>query len=179
VDADGTTASSARGRRADNGALPGQLSGTRIAHAELNALAQLPFGRSYSDYSLYVSVEPCCLCIGAAIQTGIGKVEYAWADAYAGAARCMSVTNPQVQRKRIDIAGPASDRTGWVAGLLVAVHYALDRTGLDHVTEPWRDAEPDLFSFAEQDSVLAAFEQARGEGATLDAALARVGRSRA
>ncbi|MCK9893010.1 hypothetical protein [Frankia sp. AgB32] len=50
--------------------MPGQLAGSRIAHAEVNALAQLPMG-SFADHELYTSVEPCCLCMGAALQTGI------------------------------------------------------------------------------------------------------------
>jgi tRNA(adenine34) deaminase len=103
VDADGHIVASGRGRRLDADPSPGQLSGCRIAHAELNALARLPMAASYGDHSLYGSVEPCCLCMGAAIQTGVGRVAYAFDDPYAGAAHCMSVHNPQSARRVVTV----------------------------------------------------------------------------
>jgi tRNA(Arg) A34 adenosine deaminase TadA len=49
VDPLGRLDAGARGRRLDSEQTPGQLSGTRIAHAELNALALLPTRGSYGS----------------------------------------------------------------------------------------------------------------------------------
>jgi tRNA(Arg) A34 adenosine deaminase TadA len=149
LDGTGHLVARARCRRADSGPVPGQLSDTRIAHAEVNVLAQLPFGRDYADHELYATVEPCCLCMGAAIQTGVGAVHYAWADAYAGAASCLTVDNPQVRRKALSVHEPPGGTVSWLAGLLVAVHYEIDVSRrLDHVTRPWKAVEPELFAQA-------------------------------
>ena len=42
LDADGRVATRGRGRRYASDTVPGQLSNSHLAHAELNALAQLP-----------------------------------------------------------------------------------------------------------------------------------------
>jgi tRNA(adenine34) deaminase len=48
---DGAIAAAGRNRRHDRDAPAGQLAGTSLAHAEVNACAQLPPGR-YGDYTL-------------------------------------------------------------------------------------------------------------------------------
>ena len=40
----------------------GQLGGSRLAHAEVNALLALSSGQTYEDFTLYTSLEPCHLC---------------------------------------------------------------------------------------------------------------------
>jgi tRNA(Arg) A34 adenosine deaminase TadA len=137
LDGTGHLVARARCRRADSGPVPGQLSDTRIAHAEVNVLAQLPFGRDYADHELYATVEPCCLCMGAAIQTGVGAVHYAWADAYAGAASCLTVDNPQVRRKALSVHEPPGGTVSWLAGLLVAVHYEIEVYGRAARKKSW------------------------------------------
>jgi tRNA(adenine34) deaminase len=148
VDPLGTIVAGARGRRLDSDQTPGQLSGTRIAHAELNALALLPMNASYGHHTLYSSVEPCCLCLGAALQTGIGHIVFAFEDAYAGAGRCMTVTNPQAGRKFPEVDPAVAGPTQRLAALLLMVHYRVHRPALPHVTEPWERTEPELAEVA-------------------------------
>ena len=111
---------------------------------------------------------------GAAFQTGVGEVSYAWADAYAGAA-AMTVPNPQMALKALRVTGPADGEAAQVAGLLIAVHYALDNPGMDHVTNPWRAAQPGLFALAERAPVLAAFSAGRRGGGSWRDALGGLG----
>src|SRR5690348_10834728 len=64
VDGSGQRVSSGRNRRRESGAVPGQISGSNLAHAELNALASLPPG-DYPQHVLYTTLEPCLLCTAA------------------------------------------------------------------------------------------------------------------
>jgi tRNA(Arg) A34 adenosine deaminase TadA len=148
VDPLGRIVAGARGRRFDSEQTPGQLSGTRIAHAELNALALLPTNASYGNHTLYSSVEPCCLCLGAALQTGIGRVVFSFEDEYAGAGRCMTVTNPQAGRRFPAVDSSVGGPTHRLSALLLMVHYRVHRPALPHVTEPWERTEPELAQVA-------------------------------
>src|SRR3954451_884060 len=57
VDGHGTIIAEGRNRFGEQDPPAGQLAGTALGHAELNALAQLPFG-SYEHYVLYTSLDP-------------------------------------------------------------------------------------------------------------------------
>ena len=63
IDADGEIVSRGRSRVFDapDGSSP--LAGTFMAHAEMNALANLPVGK-YVGYSLLTTFEPCLMCAG-------------------------------------------------------------------------------------------------------------------
>jgi tRNA(Arg) A34 adenosine deaminase TadA len=71
VDRAGAVVAAGRGRRYEAMAPPGQLAGTHIAHAEVNALAQLSAQRHWADTLLLTSLEPCVMCHGAAIQSAV------------------------------------------------------------------------------------------------------------
>jgi len=148
VDAAGQIVAEGRGRRLEREVVLGQLSGTRIAHAEVNALARLPTEGSYGDHTLYASVEPCAMCMGAALQTGIGRVVYAWADHFAGAAHCMKVDNPQVARRSLRVEGPAGAAASRLSGLLCLVHYQRDRAPLPHVLDAHERGAAELAALA-------------------------------
>lgn len=64
------------GRDVDGGA----LAGTPLAHAEMNALAELSVGTSFAGHRLYTTFEPCLMCASAIVQIHIGNVCFAAAD---------------------------------------------------------------------------------------------------
>ena len=84
IDAAGAIVAEGRGRRYEPAAPPGQLAGTHVAHAELNALAQLGADRHYEDHALLTTLEPCGMCHGAAVQATVGSLAYAGSDPYGG-----------------------------------------------------------------------------------------------
>jgi tRNA(Arg) A34 adenosine deaminase TadA len=60
------------------------LSGSRLAHAEVDALAQLPVTDRYRDHVLYSTLEPCLLCTAATLLATVGRIEYAASDPFGG-----------------------------------------------------------------------------------------------
>ncbi len=58
---------------------PGPISSTYMAHAEMNALAQLPVSRG-QRYSIYSSFEPCYMCTSALLFYRIERVDFASVD---------------------------------------------------------------------------------------------------
>jgi tRNA(adenine34) deaminase len=79
VDGDGAIASRGRSRRAERTAPVGVLAGSRLAHAELNALAGLSVSIP-ATYALYTTLEPCLLCASAAVISRVESLYFAGPD---------------------------------------------------------------------------------------------------
>ena len=93
VDAAGQIVSRGRNRIEDPDAPLRQTFGSQLAHAELNALLALgPRPPDVNDYAIYTLVEPCPLCLGAIYMSGVRKIYYASADAYAGSTNLLGKT---------------------------------------------------------------------------------------
>lgn len=73
----------------------------RISHAELNALLRLDTSKyDYRDVKLYTTMEPCPMCMGTAVMTGIRHLDYAARDPYCGSVHwCMD--DPYVKTKEL------------------------------------------------------------------------------
>lgn len=79
ADGGGRIVARGRNRRHDPRGDEHSLQGTRYAHAEMCALAALPPGPC-NQYTLYTTFEPCVMCAGAIMLSGIPRVRYATAD---------------------------------------------------------------------------------------------------
>ncbi len=152
LDGDKQVVTRGRGRRYALDGVQGQLSNSHLAHAELNALAQLGPTRRYEDHVVLTTLEPCVLCVGAAVMATVGRVEYAGADPYAGAAH-LKLGNAHTARLMPVIVGPAEGTLGSLGALL---HYAfyVERSPGGAVAAAYRESMP---------SFVAEFE---GEGFT-------------
>jgi len=170
LDGSGAVVGQGRSTRHEDVVVPGQLVNSRIAHAEINALAQLPCrGVSFQDHVLFTNVEPCCLCMGAALQTGVGVLYYGWRDPYAGAATSMVVNNPQISRRSFTVVGPADEVVEAVTGLLVTCHYFYRRPGRGAAGVVWREERPDLVAAAADPSVASVISRAVEREVSVDA----------
>lgn len=70
------------------------LHGSRLAHAEMNALVGLgQSGIAAESCTLYSTMEPCMMCMGAIRMMRIGAVHFAAHDPFAGGA-CLVETAP-------------------------------------------------------------------------------------
>lgn len=78
-----------------------------IDHAEIIALRKLSTFQGDIDkneITLFTTLEPCLMCFGAMILSGIGRVVYAYEDVMGGAAMCdLSVLNPLYKDHEIAI----------------------------------------------------------------------------
>jgi len=76
-----------------------QQSKTQIRHAELNALlsAGMPLWENHDKAVLFSTVEPCPMCLGAAVMADVQHIVFAAHDEVAGA-RHIVEHNPYVAR---------------------------------------------------------------------------------
>ncbi len=89
-------------RLGSNGIIPNE-----VDHAEITALRNL--GNSGLNIertwaSLYCTMEPCLMCFGAILLSGIGRIVYAYEDAMGGGTNCdLTYLSPLYQDNRIEI----------------------------------------------------------------------------
>lgn len=127
---------------------PGQLSNSAVAHAEMNALVQLPLG-VYGDHTIWVTLEPCLQCIGGILLSSVGAVAYAGADAlWAGVERVPEL-NAFAARRWPPRSGPRNDEFGVLAELL-AFSFHLERYRDGAFLSSQRAARPDIAALAEE-----------------------------
>jgi tRNA(Arg) A34 adenosine deaminase TadA len=142
---DGRIVATGRNRVADTDAPVGEMFGTSVAHAELNALAQLPF-RCPRELVLTTTLQPCLQCSAAIRMAPIAVVRIAGADPLWDGCGDFSALAPWLARREpVPTEGPRSDEVG-VFGVL------LSRFGLGLIL-PVEEAlralgEGDLIDFA-------------------------------
>lgn len=127
---DATGAIVARGRNRITEEHAGTVAGSRLAHAEIEALMQLPSSSRYVDHTMHSTLEPCLLCFGALSVSRLGAVAYAAPDPYAGACH-VQIEIPLVQNGPIAVTGPMQ---GWPALLSQTLVIANWHTR----ASPWR-----------------------------------------
>ncbi len=118
------------GRNAVDGAAdPPLVSGSLLAHAEINALIWLRDGRErHAGYRLVSSLEPCPLCAGAFRMAGLGALTFIGADPFNGATWLLT-SDQYPGRRPVEIAGPRADRAGRLAAGLVVAYQQRRRPG--------------------------------------------------
>ncbi|MEV5877235.1 nucleoside deaminase [Streptomyces sp. NPDC052101] len=87
-DPEGHVVAAGRNRSRETDAPPGQPAGTDLAHAEINALAQLPAGRRHPGHRLHTTLEPCLPCGSALIHAHVPQVGGAIGARWARRGRC-------------------------------------------------------------------------------------------
>ncbi|SRR5712691_1218952 len=141
-----------RNRLFETDAPPGEVAGSRVAHAEMNAIAHLGVAERYPDCVLWTTLEPCPMCIGAAWLATIGTVRYAGNDVYAGASRLIEAQLERTDRVRRDpltIEGPLEGPIGVFAELLHIEWFLVTRPQ-HRVTDLFRKHRPELVALAER-----------------------------
>ena len=153
TDAGGTTIARGRNRMFDPAPFEGQISGSRVAHAEINALVQLGTERRYGDCTLWTTLEPCAQCIGAAWLSTIGRVVYAAADVYGGASRLIERQIEAADSARsfpMEVEGPLDGPLAVFSELLHVAFFVARRPANDLVLTAYRERRPELTALAER-----------------------------
>ena len=143
----------ARGRNHinDKAALPGQICGNELAHAEINALLAVNCAPAEChQMGIYTTMEPCPLCMGAIYMSGIRQVYYACRDAYAGSANLLGST-AYLSRKPVKAFGPQrNDLENILAAIQtedILVKFPGQRS---RVLEEWRQVYPQGVALGER-----------------------------
>jgi tRNA(Arg) A34 adenosine deaminase TadA len=121
TDASGLIVATGRNRRAEQSGPVGQLAGTALAHAELNALTALTPGVDHRAYTIYTTLEPCLLCTAAVLHTRVGFVRYAAPDPQVHGLRGIPELNQHARDRWPQWDGPLDDEFAVLGGLLPAV----------------------------------------------------------
>lgn len=142
---------SGRNRIFDKSAPLKQVAGSKLAHAEINALLQIPpDDENVGTYSLYTAVEPCPLCSGALYMSGIREVHFAARDSHAGSTNMYGKT-AYLARKAMRVFGPTRELEAVV--LVLNMDYFL-RQSSRHPTgilmDHWQNDCPQAVSIAQK-----------------------------
>ena len=151
IDESGHVLAQGRNRLGEERKVDGVISGHRLGHAEVNALLALPEmpAGSHKTLTLFTTVEPCPMCLGAALMAQVGHLAYAASDLWAGHSEALTKTFYPSQRPLTVSRAPAELGR---ACMLWQITFHLDR-GLpgDHgFFAVHRAAEPELFAAAER-----------------------------
>ena len=117
------------------------LAGSHLAHAEVLALGGLSSQRSYPEHVLYTTLEPCLLCVGAAVMSNVGRVVFAGTDPYGGATGFPADLNAYLRRCGTTFSGPFDDELGTFAAAL-HVEFYLRRKPDGHVVAAYEEHVP-------------------------------------
>lgn len=134
------------------------------------ALALLPPVRHYEDHVLLTTLEPCCMCLGAAVQSTITQLYFAGRDPYGGASGLV-VDTPQARRRPLTVAGPLPGLWGRFAELL-HVRWLLDFGASEPVLAEQRRGIPGIYEVAAHPATGDLFGRLKGDSAGVEGALA-------
>lgn len=148
VDAEGVIVAQGRARSMERPDAPGQLAGATVAHAEINALGQLPAG-PHPAHTVYTTLEPCVMCTGAIVIAGIASVQYAGADALWSGLERLPEINAFVARRWPTRSGPRHDEFGILATLLPLLFY-VERYPSGDTAASHESAAPELLALARE-----------------------------
>jgi tRNA(adenine34) deaminase len=138
-----------RNRIADPYSIDEYISGTKVSHAELNALVQLPESMPTHDLTLYSTLEPCPLCVGALVMSNIRTVTFAGGDAWAGSTQLLE-NNEYLRSKKTRVLPnphPAMDDVSLIWLCLWELEYNSD-LAQNAVLKRYQQRHPRVFVVA-------------------------------
>jgi len=127
----------------------------KLAHAEVNCLfAVKDMSISFYNSTLYTTVEPCPLCMGAIYMMGVRNLQYAVADPYAGSTNLLSTTDYMKVKPVIVVAMPGQAHVTLMAALnFYFFFFEAERRGdqwfaQNDVTRLWQASYPAAHALA-------------------------------
>lgn len=88
---------------------PGRISWSKLSHAEVNTLLQVSAHdhQNIRAFTLYTTLEPCPLCIGAFVMSNVRNLRFAARDGCAGSVSLLQASE-FISGKHIAVYGPES-----------------------------------------------------------------------
>jgi tRNA(Arg) A34 adenosine deaminase TadA len=146
TDPTGAVVATGRNRLLETEAPPGQVAGSTVAHAEVNALASVPVGRG-RHLAIWSTLEPCLQCSGAIVMAAVPVVRFAGGDPLCDGLAGIAGCTPFVADRWPALHGPRPDRFGTLGALLPLARFVtLDRG--DVVVTAYTARHPDLADLA-------------------------------
>jgi tRNA(adenine34) deaminase len=145
VDGAGRTVGRGRNRNGETDGPVGQIAGSNLAHAEVNALATLPPG-DYPEHVLYSTLEPCFFCTLALRHSHVGAVRFAAADPMWRGIEELPALNPHLRRRWTRRDSAIGGRWGNLAMVLLLVQ-ALE-SAADSIVDCYATTSPDALRIA-------------------------------
>jgi tRNA(Arg) A34 adenosine deaminase TadA len=149
------------------------LAGTSLAHAEMNALAKVPWLTDRHDrLTLWTTLEPCLMCAGAIRLSRIAEVRYLVADPiFEGAQRAREL-NEFIASGWPEVIGPVGDPLAALGILFPAHLFAFwddpSLRGTSSVNGAWAGTFPRITSLASDLASSGELVRAAQEGASLE-----------
>ena len=125
-----------------------QIARSGLAHAEINAVIGLPSDRTYEHLTLLTTLEPCHLCLSAAVTVRLGSLHYAAPDPYGGAVGKLCPSHDH-RAHPVDIQGPLEGLAGRLPEALAVAHF-LWRVPDGSVVGFYRDNRPEVIAAAQR-----------------------------
>ena len=148
VDGVGPIVTAGRNRVAQTQRAPRTLSGNMMAHAEMNAFAELDTFNA-EGLHLYTTLEPCLMCAATAMQLKVAHVHFAAVDEfYAGMDELWGKHSVTAER-RSPTTGPFDDQLAGFARLLPMI-YTLEHFPGRSAEQLARSTHPGLAGLADR-----------------------------
>ncbi len=173
TDSEGNILTRARNRIGETFEKDEHTLGSPLAHAELSALIQFPYGEiDPHTCTLYATMEPCPLCMGALYMSGIRHLNYACRDPYAGSTDMLGAT-PYLSRKPVKAVGLTNaDLENVLAALHTEFTIRRGSEAAKQVIDVWQGTLPLAVQFGRElyknNAVLGMREQGLNAGQAFD-----------
>jgi tRNA(Arg) A34 adenosine deaminase TadA len=148
TDRTGAIIAEGRNRVSDTTGPPGRLQGTYLAHAEMDVMAQLPIG-DYDHHAIWTTLEPCLLCISAAVIAHVGMVRFAAPDPLWVGIEELPSLNAQVAKRWPAVVGPLTGPVASFSAVLPMVWF-FRRQGGGSAVDAYEEDHPGLVALAQQ-----------------------------
>jgi tRNA(adenine34) deaminase len=163
TDASGATVSAGRNRITESTGPAGHLYGSRLAHAELDALAGLPSAQPV-DLVLWTTLEPCLLCAAGIVLCNIRHVRYAAGDPLWSGIEDLSDRNEFLASRWPERSGPVGGPLATFGALLPLLWFLRTRGEDGVVPQTYARQDPLLLDRARQHARTAADLASDGAG---------------
>jgi tRNA(Arg) A34 adenosine deaminase TadA len=150
TDDDGAIIARGRNRVYDDPGGDGRLQGNRLAHAEMNALAEVPTDYSLADCTLWSTQQPCPLCSAASVMSFVGTIRFLAADPFFTGIERMPELNEWLDRYWPNYEGPSSDDRWVVSAMVFQLFAAASKNPTGEVMDENRRVEPETSRLCEQ-----------------------------
>jgi len=148
VDENDHVVAQGRNRIFADSAPPLQIAGTRLAHAEMNAFAQLSADRRWSTCTLYTTLEPCVLCVAATSVATVGRIRFAGSDVHSGSSNLAGMDLGIPRPLDVTIEGPLDAPFELLGAALHLAFFTGDNARLPPLVDTYSTRRPTLFPLA-------------------------------